>query len=150
MSTRIKDDDPNVEKAYWFADKVQAARQPTHPGMCLGDLISAFEAVEDKETFVQFDFGGFQPNDVDSYRGYYCDLALSYDDREDEAMDAGELLDVLKKADGQVFTGYKGGDYRMDRSTPVWVANYGRSHGVAIMRVEDQKWRVVIHTALID
>lgn len=38
---------------------------------------------------------------------------------------AAELLSECKAAMGQVFTGYKGGDYVMGALTPVWVANYG-------------------------
>ena len=59
---------------------------------------------------------------LDSYRGYYSDLAFSptKDKRKVE-----ELLEVCQSVMGQVFTGYKGGDYVMGALTPLWVASYG-------------------------
>lgn len=140
---RMKTDDDNLERAYVFAD---AARLPLHRGMRLGQIIDALSSV-DENANVQFDFGGFEPTGIDSYRGYYSDLALSFGET---GMAAGALLCELRDADGGVFEGYKGGDYRMDRDTPVWVANYGRSDGVAVVAVEDQGWRVLLRTALID
>ena len=147
MSTRIKEDDPELEKSFALADVMQAARQPIHQGMRLGQIIDALQ-ITDPEQGVQFDFGGFEPADIGSYRGYYSDLALTFSDRVE--MTAGKLLNILQQADGHVFSGYKGGDYRMDRDTPVWVANYGECHGVAVVGVEDQGWRVLIRTAAIE
>lgn len=140
---RIKTDDPVQERAHAMADALTAARQPLHPGLRLGDLIDALERVEEKDKHVEFDFGGFEPTGISSYRGYYSDLALQYDGT---ALNTGQLLETLKKADGAVFTGYKGGDYQMNRSTPVWVANYGEAHGVAVIAVEDQGYRVLLRT----
>jgi hypothetical protein len=146
MSTRIKDNDPFLERAWSVADALQAARQPAHQGMRLGEMIDAL-AVCDPKHRVEFDFGGFEPSGIDSYRGYYSDLALSFSEN---GLDVAGLLAELRDADGGVFEGYKGGEYRMDRSTPVWVANPGRSHGVAVVGVDAHSWRVVIRTALID
>ena len=60
--------------------------------------------------------------DPDSYRGYYSDL---YFERHDGTRPAAELLAECKAAMGQVFTGYKGGDFVMGALTPLWVASYG-------------------------
>jgi len=38
---------------------------------------------------------------------------------------ATDLLEECKAAMGQVFYGYKGGDYVMGALTPVWLASYG-------------------------
>ena len=38
---------------------------------------------------------------------------------------AADLLTDCKAAMGQVFGGYKGGDYVMGALTPLWVASYG-------------------------
>lgn len=38
-------------------------------------------------------------------------------------------MELLEKINGQTVTGYKGGDYCMDRNAPLWVANYGASSG---------------------
>lgn len=144
---RIKTDDQKLEAAYQFADAADAARRLSPGPMPLGEIIDALDGIAD-DTFVQFDFGGFEPTGIDSYRGYYSDLALGFDR---EGMKVGALRAELQDADGGTFEGYKGGEYRMDRSTPVWVANYGRSHGVAVVAVETrEKWRVILRTALID
>jgi len=60
--------------------------------------------------------------DPGSYRGYYEDL---YFERHDGTRPAAELLAECKAAMGQVFTGYKGGDFVMGALTPLWVATYG-------------------------
>ena len=57
-----------------------------------------------------------------SYRGYYSDLAFQ---PQAEKVKAGDLLAQCRDAMGQVFEGYKGGDYVMGALTPVWVADYG-------------------------
>jgi len=112
----------------------------------LGDIIDALEGANEGLS-VEFDFGGFAPQEIDSYRGYYSDLALSFSEK---GTKVGDLLRELRDADRAVFTGYKGGEYRMDRSTPVWVANYGRCHGVAVVGVEILPHVVVLHTAKIE
>ena len=58
----------------------------------------------------------------DSYRGYYSDL---YFERQAGTRPASELLADCKAAMGQVFEGYKGGDYVMGALTPLWIATYG-------------------------
>lgn len=52
-----------------------------------------------------------------SYRGYYCDLAFAPSDTE-ESVEA--LLARCRDSMGRVFQGYKGGDYQMGETTPLW------------------------------
>lgn len=40
-----------------------------------------------------------------------------------------DLLEKLQLINGKVVIGYKGGDFTMGKTTPVWVANYGTSLG---------------------
>lgn len=136
-----------LEKSYAFADALNAARIPAHKGMRLGEIIAALKQAS-PETNVIFDFGGFAPSGIDSYRGYYSDLALSY--RANKPITVAELLEILTGADDDVFEGYKGGTWKMNKTTPVWVANYGESHGVAVTAVDTGGYRVIIRTALID
>ena len=106
--------------------------------MRLGQLIKALELL-DPENQVQFDFCGFQPGRLTSYRGYYDELALTYCDRYESNYESnyeskclntvGKLLKECKEAVGKTFIGYKGGDYVMDKSTPVCVAAWGPSGG---------------------
>ncbi len=71
--------------------------------------------------------------DLDSYRGYYSDLAFEpIGSRASET--ASELRERCKEAMGQVFEGYKGGDYVMGALTPLWIANYGNT-GIKLMGI---------------
>lgn len=56
-----------------------------------------------------------------SYRGYYDQLA--FEPREN--VTAGAMLADAKSALGKTFKGYKGGAYKMDEWTDVWLAEYG-------------------------
>lgn len=68
-----------------------------------------------------------------SYRGYYCDLAF---ERGDGLMLASDAVKLARSALGEVFEGYKGGEYQMGKLTPVWLAEYGCS-GQKIVAVRD-------------
>lgn len=57
-----------------------------------------------------------------------------------------ELLTELKSAIGKEYTGWKGGEFRMDENTPVWVANSGNSGHTAIVDVLDEGWQVILVT----
>ena len=81
--------------------------------------------------------------ELNSYRGYYSDLAFepTMTKRKVE-----ELLEACQSAMGQVFEGYKGGDFMMGALTPLWVAAYGNcgnkllainSHGTLQLGVDD-------------
>lgn len=59
-----------------------------------------------------------------SYRGYYCDLAFEPSDRDEPI---AVLLERCRAAMGRVFQGYKGGDFLMGETTPLWIAPYGSS-----------------------
>ncbi len=57
-----------------------------------------------------------------SYRGYYSDLAFELTDNKIAVCDA---MALCRGAMGEIFYGYKGGDFQMGRNTPVWIAEYG-------------------------
>lgn len=71
-----------------------------------------------------------------------------------------DLLAVLKLAQGKYFVGYKGGDFTMGKTTPVWVANYGSSNGFktgekgyesqAVVDIMEQPKKVVINTSAMN
>lgn len=83
--------------------------------MTLGGLIHAFEAMRPDQIIPGFS----HPH---SYRGYYCDLAF---ERGPDQMYAGDAVKLCRSAMGEVFTGYKGGEFQMGRKTPVWMASDG-------------------------
>jgi hypothetical protein len=93
----------------------QLQRERSETQMTLGKLIAELEAMPEGAEVANL-------NGMHSYRGYYTDLAFE----QGEGMRAAnELLAECKSAIGQVFEGYKGGDYVMDSTTPLWIAHYG-------------------------
>lgn len=70
-----------------------------------------------------------------SYRGYYEDLAFDIV-RSIEKRTVRENIAYCKELLGQVFEGYKGGDYTMNTGTPVWFSHYG-SCGLKIKEIKD-------------
>lgn len=103
----------------------QWQRERAETQMTLGKLIAALEAMPADAQVANL-------RDAHSYRGYYSDLAF---ERSDDTRPAAELLAECKAAMGQVFEGYKGGDYVMGALTPLWISTYGRSSGTKIMAV---------------
>ena len=89
--------------------------QPVEQQLTLGELIDALEIMPDDTEIAGLGV-------LDSYRGYYCDLAFQPPTEKETAQTA---LENCEDAMGKVFTGYKGGDYMMGATTPLWVAHYG-------------------------
>lgn len=56
-------------------------------------------------------------------------------------------MKTKKAMDIKEFTGWKGGEFTMDESTPVWVANAGNSGNTGIIDVVDDGWRIILMTA---
>ena len=94
--------------------------------MTLGKMIAALEKMPSDSEVINLS----RPH---SYRGYYCDLAFELGEGKRLAAD---MLAVCKSAMGKVFEGYKGGDYIMKESTPVWIAEYGCC-GVKLMAIHE-------------
>lgn len=93
----------------------QWQRERAETQMTLGDLIERL-----KEFPPTAEIHGLA--DLDSYRGYYSDLAF---EPTDGCEQASSILERCRDAMGQVFTGYKGGEFMMGSLTPLWVAAYG-------------------------
>jgi len=102
-------------QAYLDGMSAQWQRERAATQLTLGKLIATLEAMPpDAEV------AGLVS--AHSYRGYYSDLAFKLDSKRRPAAD---LLKECRAAMGQVFEGYKGGDFVMGALTPLWVANYG-------------------------
>ena len=106
----------------------------------LGELIDALESLggvdDDCDIFLDF---GPTPMCLGSWRGSYDELSLEWTQewKWEERMQFPKFLQELKSAVGRTFTGYKGGDYRMDRDTPVWVSRYGDATSCAVCGIEN-------------
>lgn len=107
----------NQDAIQSFVDGLNASwqRERAEHQMTLGKLIEALEAMPDGCTVRNLSW-------PKSYRGYYTDIAFDLDDGFVPAL---ELLALAKSCLGEVFQGYKGGDYAMTKLTPVWIADYG-------------------------
>lgn len=115
-----------------------------HKTMTPGEIIDALEKLP-QDSNVQFDFCSFVPTSFISYRSFYDCLALGYQERW-EKITVAEMLEMCKSSVGETYEGYKGGHYRMDRRTPVYVANYGHSTGTTIRKIKDFSYCVIILT----
>lgn len=111
------------------------------------------EAIPDKSKPVLFN-EQYHPVGLDSWRGSYCELALEYE-ATGEPLTVAVLLKKLRDAIGATFSGYKGGEFRMGKTTPVWVANYGEcdgfiGHTQAVVGVSENEQAVLIETKALD
>ena len=124
--------------------------------LTLGEIILKLEAVGNKELPIFFDKTKYRPTGIGSWRGSYCELAISYTpggvyggyngttveheiggDKFYNTVStalpkrptAKDLLEKLKECVGKTFVGYKGGDFLMGKTTPVWIANESESSG---------------------
>lgn len=112
----------------------------------LGEMIFLLSRINPGAS-VRYDFGPFTPKGLDSYRGYYEQLALGHGE---EKITVSQLLALLRDAVGKTFTGWKGGDYDMGESTHMWVANRGECHSTAIVGIIDCEYQAVIETAFVE
>lgn len=96
--------------------------------MRLGDLIATLEATPG-DWLVQFS-NGTTPGEFASWRGIYSQLTLCPGVA---PRTVGDLLAAARAADGAEFTGYKGGEYAMHPSTPVWADDWGQVDYRAIL-----------------
>lgn len=110
----------------------------------LGVLIKELE-LQPQDNYLRYDFPFYPDLNVDSYRGYYSDLAIGYDNQVE--FKVSELLLVLQNCVGKTFEGYKGGQYVMDWRTPVWVANYGHSTDTGVTGIIKDASLTIITTA---
>lgn len=136
----------------------KVARQKTvgqSDQLTLGELIIKLESiaarVKDEDVDdprVVFDFEYLYPTGFDSWRGIYAELTLEFaqETREGHPMKLSEFLGMCRETIGKVFCGYKGGDFTMGKTTPIWVANYGNSGNTALVDVVDGGWRVILIT----
>lgn len=90
-------------------------RERAETQMTLGKLIATLDAMPADAQVANL-------RDPDSYRGYYSDLYFKH---KQGTRPASELLTDCRAAMGQVFDGYKGGEYVMGALTPLWIAEYG-------------------------
>lgn len=117
--------------------------------MSVGEVIAKLRSCKE-DADVYFDFCGTKPTGTASYRGYYEDLAIDWTDREAIGLKCGQLLQCFEQANNKDQSGYKGGWYTVNNDTAVWVANWGECDGTAVISIENDDYRIIIHTAMAD
>lgn len=125
----------------------------------LADLIAALELAASgldamaRPDLVRIEWNLMRPGKWASYRGYYDQIALAFgmpNDDEIEDIDIDNFLHQCWSMVGATVHGYKGGNYVVLKSTPLWVANYGDASGVAITGFKQAAGYFLLETAIID
>lgn len=134
----MRDESPLQSMVDSISDAARAERTKYH--LTLGELIEELESL-DSEKIVVFSEGG-SPSNPHSYRGYYSDMGLEW--TEDEKT-AGEVYGILSQVYETELTGYKGGQFLMTDTTPLWRAEYGSSvDSHAIMDISEEEDEVIL------
>jgi len=66
-----------------------------------------------------------------------------------EPTTVGELVNALTEILNTELEGYKGGEFLMDSSVPVWISPFGVATQIAIMDVDLKDGEVVVTTKFI-
>ena len=116
----------------------------------INGLITMLDKVEDKGKTVWVFDDLMLNGQFYSYRGYYDQLAISYEFGvwDKDAISVVELIKKLEAAKGQEFEGYKGGDFMMFGSTSIWLANYSHSPGAIITGYVEDYGRIYLQTVM--
>lgn len=114
--------------------------------MTIGDAVAEQEK-HDSRMPMRYEDGKY-PYLAHSYRGFYEDLAFEDGEGGETsiATTVGDLLAELRRAWGAIFQGYKGGEFPMKDTTPIWRSEYGESSGIAWDRMEERNDVLVILT----
>lgn len=139
----------------------RAERMKTSPQLTLGELIARLEGMpthwdkgEKGEKNIVFDFEYAIPTGLESWRGSYNELALTFDfkgydhfyKKEPKPIKITAFIKMLKEAIGKEYTGWKGGKFVMGKNTPIWVANSGNSGNTGVIGVFDNEYELVLLT----
>ena len=97
-----------------------------------------------------FDFDNARPTgSMNTWRGSYDEIAMEYD-TESQPASVDWLLGELRFVIGGTYQGYKGGEYTMGKTTPVWVDHYGESTRRGVLGVEVTEKAVIIKTGICE
>ena len=114
--------------------------------MTLGEILDDLETrPQDYRLGVQWVHGVSGIGEVDSYRGYYKDLAIE-PGPVTSLVEVG--LGVLRQAVGSTVEGYKGGEFLITRESRVWVSTCGDCSGLMVTGVEqdDEEHTIILRT----
>ena len=95
--------------------------------LTIGQILAQLKECE-QDTIVYYDFALTNPTTVESWRGDYKLPALGYGGG--TCITVATLISELELSiSGKIYEGWKGGDYRFNRSQTLHVANPGQCDG---------------------
>lgn len=120
-------------------------------GLTVGQFIDALKKMPQSEA-IKFDFVHFGPSTLESYRGYYEDVALGYEECGYTRRlvpysypTVEELRYHFEAMLGKVFCGWKGGNGTpVSLKTSLWVANPGETGDTVIIGVQQLLYVTII------
>lgn len=138
------------------ADRLNESEQLT-----LGELILKIEPLiakqeevkkkYDHEATVFFDFCDTFPTHLHSWRGSYNELAIGWNGgqygNDNKPMEVSKFLEMLKEAIGKTYQGWKGGDFKMGKNTPIWISDDGMGSNNGIIDIRDDEYRIILITS---
>jgi hypothetical protein len=157
------DNDFLVKSLHGIVKADRDARMGQSEQLTLGELILKLEQIEpiyvdyekktqDKTVHLNFEYAF--PTGVSSWRGSYDELALTFDfagysqfgnpKEKPKPMTLTAFLKLLKETIGKEFTGWKGGEFIMGKTTPVWIANDGNSGNTGVVDVTSDDYSVTL------
>jgi hypothetical protein len=135
-----------------LADTVDSdSRQPLDFGQIL-DKLREISRRGFGARFIHFDWGCAWPLGYDSYRGDYSQICLEYGGEHRHHQTVDGLLAITEKLIGTELTGWKGGEYAVDRDKDVYVCCAGCTSDTRVMDIvcgDSEYSSVIIKTAQI-
>lgn len=123
-----------------FCGSVEAGgyscQRPLDFGEIIQQLKKAIRDCADDDPHVFFDWGSAHPTGFSSFRGNYTHLCLEYSGSHSSEIRASKFLKICEEAMGEVFTGWKGGDYPSDSSSKVFVCCAGGISETRVVGIE--------------
>jgi hypothetical protein len=115
-------------------------------------LKSAIASHADGENaYIRFDFGGAYPTGLDSYRGDYASICIEFSgDYDGNGKAASDFLLDIEYAYKHTFLGWKGGEYRMDTDSEVYVACSGCGSNTRVIGIEAREECIKILTTEVE
>ena len=137
----------NVES---ILNMVSDIRRSSAGNLTIGTMLDKLNQYDNNDK-IKFLNGEFFNGNFGSYRGYYEDLCIGYDDKDQGFNTVKDLKDTLTKAlDKGVMYGYKGGEFSINEDTLVWLADYSDLgdmvidiidvNGEALIITKEEEW----------
>ncbi len=111
----------------------------------IGEVLDFLENECKPDDYVWFDFAGFQPTTVESWRGIYAEPALGF---EESTMDGVKVQQLVKELEdvinGKTFYGWKGGEFSYGLYDTLHIDNCGKCTNTEIRDLTRLSWGCVI------